>query len=585
MNKNYGIVAPTGVRSEAELKRLQAMLRPRAATGVWSREDQSAYDAYLKKEAADPLSYRVYGYEPPAMVSNRARVESMQDILGVKVDGLWGPQTQAAYDARRQEEAALRTQQARGERGLVPLQGGVDDGYVSAVPDSPMIPNRVYAERDNAAALARQYRGTLGSTTLQGGIDDNYVSAVPDGPMTPNRVKAGDTPTLVEKVYQGLLGVAQQKSGEAGRMAMNEGRTEREENSFSTSEMRFETEAQAKAFYQPFIEEAWGKYLASVKFLGRKSRQKWQVDSNSASLYKEYTELKQSLEQAIQDIRKTQYPFFDPNTEGLPTNMANLYKWAIPLSEEAWYGDETPNHSMGQAFIGVSDALLPNTDWDFDNLLKLENTAYKTGVAAIHYFDNKKVFDSYPIMTPDGQPRGKREPMPNPFSYDGFVVRQNDFDATRDLKTHYGTGTIRDNGCGTIAAYNVLKVLEESDHPSFSRVVFEMEPGSLVWGQLGTNPAYVIDYFRKKGYSVAVNYTKESVEQAAETADANIWVNIYAGNNGKPGAHYVAVQPIGNDQFRFFNQNASNDDIKIGPIEKLYEPFDVIRMMISISKP
>ena len=213
MNKNYGIAAPTGVRSEEELKRLQAMLRPRAATGVWSREDQSAYDAYLKKEAADPLSYRVYGYEPPAMVSNRARVESMQDILGVKVDGLWGPQTQAAYDARRQEEAALRTQQARGERGLVPLQGGVDDGYVSSVPDGPMIPNRVYAERDKAAALAKQYRGTLGSTTLQGGIDDNYVSAVPDGPMIPNRVKAGDTPTLVEKVYQGLLGLPSRKAG------------------------------------------------------------------------------------------------------------------------------------------------------------------------------------------------------------------------------------------------------------------------------------------------------------------------------------------------------------------------------------
>ena len=43
--------------------------------------------------------------------------------------------------------------------------------------------------------------------------------------MIPNRVKAGDTPTLVEKVYQGLLGVAQQKSGEAGRMAMMEKKT------------------------------------------------------------------------------------------------------------------------------------------------------------------------------------------------------------------------------------------------------------------------------------------------------------------------------------------------------------------------
>ena len=352
MNKNYGISAPTGVRSEAELKRLQAMLRPRAATGVWSQEDQSAYDAYLKKEAADPLSYRVYGYEPPAMVSNRARVESMQDILGVKVDGLWGPQTQAAYDARRQEEAALRTQQARGERGLVPLQGGVDDGYVSAVPEGPMIPNRVYAERDKAAALAKQYRGTLGSTTLQGGIDDNYVSAVPEGPMIPNRVKAGDTPTLVEKVYQGLLGVAQQKSGEAGRMAMNEERTEREENSFIMSP------AEIAARYDPKIASAEAAYrnfnMTGVNTHTPEGRAKMQ---KRKELYDAWRELVRNKEATISEaygrLYAAAYAESPEKLIGIALQDAKQFLWGNSYAKDN-YPQDAP--------IGNVDAIFQSED-------------------------------------------------------------------------------------------------------------------------------------------------------------------------------------------------------------------------------
>ena len=42
-------------------------------------------------------SYYVTGYEPPAGITNSAQVRALQQQLGVKADGMWGPQSDAAY--------------------------------------------------------------------------------------------------------------------------------------------------------------------------------------------------------------------------------------------------------------------------------------------------------------------------------------------------------------------------------------------------------------------------------------------------------------------------------------------------------
>lgn len=41
--------------------------------------------------------YYLKGYTPPATVTNRDQVRQLQQQLGVKADGIWGPNTQAAY--------------------------------------------------------------------------------------------------------------------------------------------------------------------------------------------------------------------------------------------------------------------------------------------------------------------------------------------------------------------------------------------------------------------------------------------------------------------------------------------------------
>ena len=44
-------------------------------------------------------SYSLTGYTPPAGVDSRQKVKEYQTRLGVTVDGIWGPKTQAAYEA------------------------------------------------------------------------------------------------------------------------------------------------------------------------------------------------------------------------------------------------------------------------------------------------------------------------------------------------------------------------------------------------------------------------------------------------------------------------------------------------------
>ena len=44
-------------------------------------------------------SYSLAGYTPPAGVDSRQKVKEYQTRLGVAADGIWGPKTQAAYEA------------------------------------------------------------------------------------------------------------------------------------------------------------------------------------------------------------------------------------------------------------------------------------------------------------------------------------------------------------------------------------------------------------------------------------------------------------------------------------------------------
>ena len=56
--------------------------------------------------------YYQAGYTPPAGVNSATGVKEYQRMLGVDVDGIWGPKTQAAYD---QYLAGQNTQTSSGK--------------------------------------------------------------------------------------------------------------------------------------------------------------------------------------------------------------------------------------------------------------------------------------------------------------------------------------------------------------------------------------------------------------------------------------------------------------------------------------
>ncbi len=78
-------------------------------------------------------SYVLGGYTTPEGVSSRNQVKAIQSQLGVKSDGIWGPKTQAAYDAytSRQSAQSEMLNMLRGAAG-----GGFStSGYTSAIND------------------------------------------------------------------------------------------------------------------------------------------------------------------------------------------------------------------------------------------------------------------------------------------------------------------------------------------------------------------------------------------------------------------------------------------------------------------
>ncbi|MBQ9833310.1 MAG: hypothetical protein IJO48_06225 [Clostridia bacterium] len=51
--------------------------------------------------------YYLVGYTPPADVTGPEKVKEYQKQLGVTIDGIWGPKTQAAYDSRNKNSSTL----------------------------------------------------------------------------------------------------------------------------------------------------------------------------------------------------------------------------------------------------------------------------------------------------------------------------------------------------------------------------------------------------------------------------------------------------------------------------------------------
>lgn len=115
-----GYIPPQGVDTAAKVKEYQKRLGVKV-DGVWGPDTDAAYRASLEQEQpsggfdwGDNNRNRDYvqgDYVLPDGVDSVDKVKEYQRILGVKADGIWGPDTDAAYRAylARQGQNAQNT--------------------------------------------------------------------------------------------------------------------------------------------------------------------------------------------------------------------------------------------------------------------------------------------------------------------------------------------------------------------------------------------------------------------------------------------------------------------------------------------
>ena len=94
-----GYTPPAGIRSTEDVKREQRRLGVKA-DGIWGPNTQAAY-------AKQNSSSKQYGtsskksYSPPKGIDSASEIKDMQRRLGVTVDGIWGRETDAAWNNMR----------------------------------------------------------------------------------------------------------------------------------------------------------------------------------------------------------------------------------------------------------------------------------------------------------------------------------------------------------------------------------------------------------------------------------------------------------------------------------------------------
>lgn len=136
------------------------------------------------------------------------------------------------------------------------------------------------------------------------------------------------------------------------------------------------------------------------------------------------------------------------------------------------------------------------------------------------------------------------------FSKEGLLIDQS---LLGDLKNGW-VGSDK-NGCGWIAVYNVLKILEVKVLPEW--VMEDLRGGLVLGGKFGTHVFYVQHYLRKRGCRVRLCVIPSRFSAVAKTADACILLYRHSRGN-----HFAALRREG-ERFHFYNAlSGVADDIR-----------------------
>lgn len=163
------------------------------------------------------------------------------------------------------------------------------------------------------------------------------------------------------------------------------------------------------------------------------------------------------------------------------------------------------------------------------------------------------------------------------FTSDGYINHQHMTDAIP-----YGRMDSSDNGCGWIAAYNILHHM--GDTPASPQSVADRLLGGLIlWGYLGTWPFTIIKFLRRCGYLVRWSLRRNVLKERLKNSAASIL--LYVGPFHRPHdfqMHYVMLYPSG-DRVRILNFQGSHHWEPIENLDSLL-PRGMLTLLISVDR-
>ena len=135
------------------------------------------------------------------------------------------------------------------------------------------------------------------------------------------------------------------------------------------------------------------------------------------------------------------------------------------------------------------------------------------------------------------------------------------------------------NGCGVIAAYNVMRKLGKTKKLTDIIYDFDVRSGSLAIGMFGADPTHFGTYFSGNGLKYSKYYNFDSLQPALSKMKENQVALVCAWNSSSfsEGVHYVAVEKLRNGYLRIYNaynNRSSYEDVS--KIDKYFKTGELI---------
>ena len=137
-------------------------------------------------------------------------------------------------------------------------------------------------------------------------------------------------------------------------------------------------------------------------------------------------------------------------------------------------------------------------------------------------------------------------------AYKGYIEDQENYS---DMS--YGILHLSNNGCGTIATYNVLYHLTGDYNIDYASIVDSYEKDGIVFnGLLGTSAIAIEDYFKKKGFKTMSSTKEEDFNKIGYETDASVVLVYNDKDDIFDSIHYMAITKT-DGKFYFHNLHHS----------------------------